>query len=136
MENKRATGSTPQVLCFQSETPLREQRGQDFLGSGMGSIWTDSDNRQHAAGLASLLAVGIKHVRAASRAEIHCGQIARRQPRSQELMAGNGDQIKVNRGCGTGAPWHALTVERGERAQLQNGQPPCERTLRERGKLA
>jgi hypothetical protein len=61
------------------------------------------------------LTVGIEEVRAAGRAEIHRSDIVRRKPCGQELISGNGNQIKMNGGrAGDVLPWQ-LHIGEGDR---------------------
>jgi hypothetical protein len=57
---------------------------------------TDSDDCHRAAGATPLSTKGIKQIRAAGGAEIHRSDFVRRKPRGQELILGNGSQVKMN----------------------------------------
>ena len=56
----------------------------------------NSDHCRHAPRAASVAAVGIKEVRVASGAEFDRGDMARREPRSTELIFCYGNQVKMH----------------------------------------
>jgi hypothetical protein len=55
----------------------------------------NSDDRRHAPCAASIAAMGIKEVRVASGAGIHCGNVARCEARSMELIFCHRNQVKM-----------------------------------------
>jgi hypothetical protein len=61
------------------------------------------------------LAIGIEEVRAAGRAEIHRGDMVKSKPCCQELILGNGNQVKMNRRLCDGVVARRLHIQEGER---------------------